>query len=54
MTGKYDALHDLVPFVLFKKREKHPWRSVNSSKVADSNRAAHHECTRSINELKPD
>ena len=23
-----DALHDLVPFVQFKKREKHPWRSV--------------------------
>ena len=23
------ALHDLVPFAQFKKREKHPWRSVN-------------------------
>ena len=23
-----DALHDLVPFVQFQKREKHPWRSV--------------------------
>ena len=23
------ALNDLVPFVQFKKREKHPWRSVN-------------------------
>ena len=22
------ALRDLVPFVQFKKREKHPWRSV--------------------------
>ena len=30
-----DALHDLVPFVQFKKREKHPWRSVNFSKAAD-------------------
>ena len=31
-----DVLRDLVPFVLYKKREKHPWRSVNfSSKVAD-------------------
>ena len=29
-----DALRDLVPFVQFKKREKHPWRSVNFSKVA--------------------
>ena len=30
------ALRDLVPFVQFKKREKHPWRSVNfSSKVTD-------------------
>ena len=28
------ALHDLVPFVQFKKREKHPWRSVTFSKVA--------------------
>ena len=27
------ALRDLVPFVQFKKREKHPWRSVNFSKV---------------------
>ena len=23
-----DALHDSVPFVPFKKHEKHPWRSV--------------------------
>ena len=29
------ALRDLVPFVQFKKREKHSWRSVNFSKVAD-------------------
>ena len=29
-----DALCDLVPFVQFKKREKHPWRSVNFTKVA--------------------
>ena len=28
------ALRDLVPFVQFKKREKHPWRCVNFSKVA--------------------
>ena len=28
------ALRDLVLFVQFKKREKHPWRSVNFSKVA--------------------
>ena len=27
-----DALHDLVPFVQFKKREKRPWRSVALSK----------------------
>ena len=26
-----DALSNLVPFVQFKKREKHPWRSVNFS-----------------------
>ena len=29
-----DVLRDLVPFVQFKKREKHPWRSVTFSKVA--------------------
>ena len=28
-----DALHDLVPFVQFKKRGKHSWRSVTFSKV---------------------
>ena len=28
-----DALHDLVPFVQFKKREKHPWRNVTFSEV---------------------
>ena len=30
-----DTLRGLVPFVQFKKREKHPWRSVTFSKVAD-------------------
>ena len=28
-----DAMRDLVPFVQFKKREKHPWRSVTFNKV---------------------
>ena len=32
-------LRNLVPFVQFKKREKHPWRSVNFSKVAGSSDA---------------
>ena len=32
--NKCDALRDMVVFVQFKKREKHPWRSVNFSKVA--------------------
>ena len=27
-------MHDLAPFVQFKKREKHPWRAVTFSKVA--------------------
>ena len=31
-----DALRNLVPFVQFKKRERHPWRSVTFSKVAGS------------------
>ena len=28
-----DVLRDVVPFVQFKKREKHPWKSVTFSKV---------------------
>ena len=28
-----DVLRDLAPLVQFKKREKHPWRSVTFSKV---------------------
>ena len=32
-TSICDALRYLVPFVQFKKRKKHPWRSVNFSKV---------------------
>ena len=31
---KSDALHDLVPFAQFKKREKHPWKSVLFGKLA--------------------
>ena len=34
IMGICDALHDFIPFVQFKKREKHPWRSVTFSKVA--------------------
>ena len=34
LFGICGALHDLVPFLQFKKREKHPWRSVNFCKVA--------------------
>ena len=30
---KCDVLHDLTPFVQFKKRKKHPWRSETFSKV---------------------
>ena len=29
-----NALGDLIPFVQFKKREKHLWRSVTFSEVA--------------------
>ena len=28
-----DALQNLVPFAQFKKREKHPWRSITCSRV---------------------
>ena len=31
-----DALHDLLPLVRFKKREKHPWNSVTYSKGAEA------------------
>ena len=34
MQTKSDALHDLVPFVQFKKPEKRPWRSVTFIKIA--------------------
>ena len=33
-SHKCDALRDFVPFVQFKKCEKHPWRSVTFNKVA--------------------
>ena len=29
-----DALRDLVPILQFKKREKHPWKTVTFGKVA--------------------
>ena len=32
----YDALFDFVPFVQFKKREKHPWRNVTFSNVVSN------------------
>ena len=35
MERIYGALRDSVQFVQFKKREKHPWTSVNFSKVAN-------------------
>ena len=28
-----DVLRDLVPFIQFKKREKHPWKSATFSDV---------------------
>ena len=31
--NKRGALHDLVPFARFKKREKHPWSNDTYSKV---------------------
>ena len=31
----FDALRDLVRFVQFKKRERHPWRNATFSKVED-------------------
>ena len=34
MNRQCDALRDLVPFVQFKKHEKHPWRNVSFGKVA--------------------
>ena len=36
-----NALRDLIPFVQFKKREKHPWRSVTFSKVAGQQRTTY-------------
>ena len=34
MINILDALRDLVAFVQFKKRQKHPWMSVTFSKIA--------------------
>ena len=34
-TNIYDILRDLVPIVQLKIREKHSWRSVTFSQVAD-------------------
>ena len=39
--GICGALRDLVPFVQFKKREKHPWRSVNFTNGTKSCNASH-------------
>ena len=36
-----DVLRDLVHFVQFKKREKHPWRSVTFSEVAGSRKTSY-------------
>ena len=33
ITCNCDALRDLLPFILFKKREKHSWRRVTVSKI---------------------
>ena len=33
----YDALRDLLPFLQFKKREKHPWRVVTFSNFTKIN-----------------
>ena len=38
------ALGDLVSFVQFKKREKHPWRSITFSKVAGLKLTLLHWC----------
>ena len=34
LSSIWDALRDLVPFVQFRKREKHPWKNVTFSKIA--------------------
>ena len=41
-----DTLHDLVPFVQFKNRKIHPWRSVTFSKVMQMlpNPTKYHMC----------
>ena len=36
-TSVRDVLRDLVPFIQFKKREKHPWRIVTFSKALARN-----------------
>ena len=47
-----NVLRDLVPFVQFKKREKHPWRTVTFSKVASLNILEYNKTYISIRERK--
>ena len=35
ITINFDTMRNLLPFVQFKKHEKHPWRGDTFSKVAD-------------------
>ena len=44
ILDKYGALRDLVPFVQFKKHEKHPWRSVNFTACNFTKINASHGC----------
>ena len=41
-VSKCDALRDLVPILQIKEREKHPWRSVIFSKIANSSMGVFH------------
>ena len=43
-----DVLRDLVPFIQFIKREKHPWRSVTFSKVTGLKITLLYECSSRI------
>ena len=46
----FDVLRDLVTFLQFKKREKHPWKSVTFNKVAGK----WHQIAQRINEFVHD
>ena len=52
MPNICDALRNLVPFLQFKKPEKHPWRNVTFSKLAGCTPQRFLNCINGTNSAK--